>query len=83
MVSSGMLRRVALVRATRRNIPEDTILHSHGRENLKSYISGNPFLTETSALLLSTVTKHILLLGSGMREGNRFGKRLCDSAITP
>jgi hypothetical protein len=23
--------------ATRRNVPEDTILHSHGRENLKSY----------------------------------------------
>jgi hypothetical protein len=32
MVSSGMLRR-----ATRRKIPEDTILHSHRRENLKSY----------------------------------------------
>jgi hypothetical protein len=28
-----------LTRATRRNIPEDTILHSHRRENLKSYIS--------------------------------------------
>jgi hypothetical protein len=27
-----------LARATRRNIPEDTILHSHRRENLKSYI---------------------------------------------
>jgi hypothetical protein len=72
MVSSGMLRRVALVRTddseepsasfirvtrigelgttlaatsnqrtlrvTRCNIPEDTILHSHRRENLKSYI---------------------------------------------
>jgi hypothetical protein len=47
MVFSGMLRRVALVRtddseeltrATRRNIPEDTILHSHRRENLKSFI---------------------------------------------
>jgi hypothetical protein len=25
-------------RATRRNIPEDAILHSHHRENLKSYI---------------------------------------------
>jgi hypothetical protein len=24
-------------RATRRNIPEDTILHTHRRENLKSY----------------------------------------------
>jgi hypothetical protein len=26
-----------LTRATRRNIPEDDILHSHRRENLKSY----------------------------------------------
>jgi hypothetical protein len=68
MVSSWMLRRVALVRTDfseepsasfirvtrigelgtslaatsnrrpRRNIPEDTILYSHRRENLKSYI---------------------------------------------
>jgi hypothetical protein len=27
-----------LTRATRRNIPEDAILHSHRRENLKSFI---------------------------------------------
>jgi hypothetical protein len=27
-----------LTRATRRNIPEDTILHSHRRENLKSHM---------------------------------------------
>jgi hypothetical protein len=27
-----------LTRATRRNIPEDTILHSHRRENLKYYL---------------------------------------------
>jgi hypothetical protein len=27
-----------LTRATRRNIPEDAILHSHCRDNLKSYI---------------------------------------------
>jgi hypothetical protein len=27
-----------LTRTTRRNISEDTILHSHRRENLKSYI---------------------------------------------
>jgi hypothetical protein len=27
-----------LTRATRRNNPEDNILHSHRRENLKSYI---------------------------------------------
>jgi hypothetical protein len=28
-----------LTRATRRNIPEDTILHNHRSENLKSYMS--------------------------------------------
>jgi hypothetical protein len=30
-------------RSTRRHIPEDGILHSHGRENLKSYISNIKF----------------------------------------
>jgi hypothetical protein len=28
-----------ITRATRRNISEDTILHNHRRENLKSYIA--------------------------------------------
>jgi hypothetical protein len=32
-----MFRGGALARATRRNNPEDTILHGHRRENLKSY----------------------------------------------
>jgi hypothetical protein len=32
------LKTSVLIRATRRNIPEDAILHSHRRENLKSYI---------------------------------------------
>jgi hypothetical protein len=32
------LRKAVLTRVTRRNIPEDTILHSHRRENLKCYI---------------------------------------------
>jgi hypothetical protein len=30
-----------LTRATRRNNPEDTILHSHRRENLKSYMNNS------------------------------------------
>jgi hypothetical protein len=30
-----------LTRATWRNNPEDTILHSHRRENLKSYMEMN------------------------------------------
>jgi hypothetical protein len=56
MVSSGLLRRVALVRSTRRNNPEDTILHSHRRENLKSYAlavvfgAARDFLTSSTSL---------------------------------
>jgi hypothetical protein len=34
-----------LTRATWRNIPEGAILHSHRRENLKTYISFNEFLS--------------------------------------
>jgi hypothetical protein len=33
-----------LTRATRLNIPEDTILHSHRHENLKSYIAEDAIL---------------------------------------
>jgi hypothetical protein len=55
-----------LTRATRRNNPEDTILHSHRRENLKSYnvVPSSPILvtlmmealgsSETLALTRST-----------------------------
>jgi hypothetical protein len=35
--SPGSSETSVLSRATRRNNPEDTILHSHRRENLKSY----------------------------------------------
>jgi hypothetical protein len=36
-----------LTRATWRNIPEDAILHSHRRENLKFYINNNLWAEES------------------------------------
>jgi hypothetical protein len=39
-----------LTRATRRNIPEDTILHSHRREDLKSYIRISCFIHRSFTL---------------------------------
>jgi hypothetical protein len=46
-----MLRPVALVR-----IPEDTILHSHHRENLKSYISVLDFVYHVTKQINFTST---------------------------
>jgi hypothetical protein len=37
----GTSETTVLTRATRHNILEDTILHSHRRENLKSYTAHN------------------------------------------
>jgi hypothetical protein len=39
-----------LTKDTRRNIPEDAILHSHRRENLKSYM--NSYSSNADSMLL-------------------------------
>jgi hypothetical protein len=61
-LSASFIR--VLTRATRRNIPEDTFLHSHRRESLKSYTSlllfsleaGSPelYLQELGALSVAS-----------------------------
>jgi hypothetical protein len=43
-----------LTRATRRNIPEDTILYSHRRENLKSY----KFINVTISPIANRLSDH-------------------------
>jgi hypothetical protein len=46
-----------LTRATRRNNPEDTILHSHRRENLKSYTH---YVIATLYMLVNAQTLHLM-----------------------
>jgi hypothetical protein len=46
-----------LTRASRRNIPEDTILHSHRRENLKSYITYLHFTCSTCVDIYTTYAR--------------------------
>jgi hypothetical protein len=53
----GSSETLILTRATWRNIPEDTILHSHRREDLKSYILIMQFLLVTYNNLLSIFSK--------------------------
>jgi hypothetical protein len=49
-----------LTRATRHNIPEDGILHSHRRENLTSYTSVCYFYIPIWTFILMTRRQHIL-----------------------
>jgi hypothetical protein len=55
-----------LTRAKRRNIPEDTILHSHRRENLKSYTRkqscSSTFANRLSILISNTAIKRKVLI---------------------
>jgi hypothetical protein len=48
-----------LTRATRRNIPEDTILHSHCRENLKFYKNIATHFCYLGLMKMQEVTPHL------------------------
>jgi hypothetical protein len=54
-----------LKRATRRNIPEDAILHSQRRENLKSCIA----LGSVRALSIRNIFRYSFLLQAEIRPG--------------
>jgi hypothetical protein len=64
-----------LTRATRRNIPEDGILHSHRRDNLKSY---NPkaFLQCIDAWMARNVLTHKLSLMAAVIYRNNTAQQL-------
>jgi hypothetical protein len=53
-------------RATRRNIPEDAILHSHRRENLKSYISYQWFESVLPCFHSFSPVIIVFIYGAGM-----------------
>jgi hypothetical protein len=67
-----------LTRATRRNISEDAILHSHRRETLKSYILSTCFLHVTylplSLSLNSFPHLHIIMLKNAIQQWNTSGR---------
>jgi hypothetical protein len=52
---------LVLTRATRRNIPEGAILHSHRRENLKSYIVTNMLVSKKSPPHILDHNSYIIL----------------------
>jgi hypothetical protein len=54
-----------LTRATLRNIPEDGILHSHRRENLKSYMKNAVLWNIRTQFLPRHETHYVSATGSG------------------
>jgi hypothetical protein len=60
-----------LPRATRRNIPEDAILHGHRRKNLKSYNVGVIFEVLTAVTMKNVIFWDVTPYGSC--KNRRFG----------
>jgi hypothetical protein len=67
-----------LTRATWRNIPEDIILHSHRRENLKSYTS---FTSTVNLHLDAAETMHMQQYARNVRQFKLFHLMKFNEAI--
>jgi hypothetical protein len=57
-----------LTRDTRRNIPEDSILHSHRRESFKSYIVPLPYRKWVPLPILHEVQRYLVGLNEVGKE---------------
>jgi hypothetical protein len=73
--------KLVITRATRPNIPEDTILHSHRRENLKSHIPSLEFGVWRSSLVLDFTAMKINLneLLTSFRSGSTYNRKWSES----
>jgi hypothetical protein len=64
-----------LTRATRRNIPEDTIFHSHRRENLKSYMTLPSSILCSNPAFLDIVISAVQFIAVSKLEEHWVGRR--------
>jgi hypothetical protein len=69
-----------LTRATRRNIPEDTILHSHCREDLKSYKNNFVWSSSRGPLFLQSTIFAFHQIPTGDRDTLNY-RTLIKSAV--
>jgi hypothetical protein len=71
-----------VARATRCNIPENGILHSHRRENVKSYIGTTPAVTRNRRKLRRNTSVRRLLVTAGVVPSSQILVTLMKEALS-